>query len=147
MRGPLASLILIITALLPGDLSAEPLRITGKVLLPSDATDVRIELLPQQLRLEAVPPLASAVPRRDGSYDLQAPGPGFYRVRIEAKGFLPLEHFLAALFEDVELAAAAPPRASNLRTRVFDPAGLSPAGVRVLVISNSTVPQDQDDSG
>jgi protocatechuate 3,4-dioxygenase beta subunit len=97
---------------------AEPLRVTGQVQLPAGirVDTVRIELDPALeeysaalARLRGVnprpAPLATTRPRPDGSYELLAPGSGFYRITVRA-GACGAEASLAPLLEEVELPPA-----------------------------------------
>jgi protocatechuate 3,4-dioxygenase beta subunit len=106
---------------------AEPLRVTGQVQLPAGMRmeTVRIELDPMfeeyalaLARFRGVnrpAPLATTRPRPDGSYEIPAPGSGFYRVTVRA-GACGAEASLAPLVEEVELPSAEPRCASPSRS-------------------------------
>jgi protocatechuate 3,4-dioxygenase beta subunit len=109
---------------------AEPLRVTGQVQLPAGmrVDTVRIELDPAfeeysvaLARLRGVnprpAPLATTRPRPDGSYELLAPGSGFYRITVRA-GACGAEASLAPLLEEVELPPAELRCASPSRSAV-----------------------------
>src|SRR6185369_5530630 len=91
--------------------AASPLHITGRLLPPVPA-QAYIEPFPlvskytdgvRQLAGETVPPVASAQPRPDGTFEIQAPENGLYRVRVRADGRLATEFLLIPLVEDTEI--------------------------------------------
>lgn len=118
---------------------AQPVRITGRVLHPAATVELRpfvethAESL-RQLRGEPDPPLASARPRADGSFELNAPGPGFYSVVVRAEGRLARKTFLTFVVEDVELLRVELPRTAPLRIRAVGPDGLPLAGVAIQAL-------------
>lgn len=136
MKRLLAGLLLL--APLAPMAQAQPIRITGRIVQPpSEAT---IELRPftetrddslRQLRGEPVPPLASARPRADGSFDLKVPEPGFYSVVVRAEGRLGRKAFLTFVVEDTELPPVELPRTVPLRVRAVGPDGHPLSGVTI----------------
>jgi len=119
------------------------LRVTGRILPPVPA-DLRIELVPlissyadavQLLASEPVPPLATAPPRPDGSFEIQAPESGLYRVRLRAGGKLPVEVLLVPLVEDLELPPVTLQPAPPLRITVVGPDGQPVPHLRLRALS------------
>jgi protocatechuate 3,4-dioxygenase beta subunit len=124
----------------PGPL---PLHVTGRILPPVPA-DVRIEMVPvvsgyaEAVRLlagEPVPPLATAQPHPDGSFEIQAPESGLYRVRVRAAGRLLVEVLLIPLAEDVELPPVALQPAPPLQITVLGPDGQPVPHLRLRALS------------
>jgi protocatechuate 3,4-dioxygenase beta subunit len=95
-------------------------KITGWILppaggqaVPSDQIQIELTYLNpdyrqavRRLRGEPDPPLATARPRPDGSFEIAAPAAGLYRVVVRAEGFPPLRHDLGPLIEETELPPA-----------------------------------------
>jgi protocatechuate 3,4-dioxygenase beta subunit len=120
-----------------------PLRLTGRILPPVPA-DTRVELFsvvssyPEAVRFlrdETVPPLASAQPRADGSFEIQAPESGLYRVRLRAEGRLPIEALLIPLVEETELPPVALQSVLALQITVLRPDGQPVPGLRLRALS------------
>ncbi|HVR96871.1 MAG TPA: carboxypeptidase-like regulatory domain-containing protein, partial [Thermoanaerobaculia bacterium] len=122
-------------------------KVTGKILPPAGGKavafdKVQVELTPLSMdygqalrRLEGKtdPPLATARPRPDGSFEIVAPEPGLYQVTVRAEGFLPLRHLLPPLFEDVELPPVELEPAHPLEVRAAGPDGSPLSGAQVMV--------------
>ncbi len=90
--GPLRLAILL--AGLPAGLAAEPIHISGRVLIPADTVQglagARVELLPQT----GETPVSTAKTDAAGFFELAAPESGCFRVRMRAAGFQDVEAFL-----------------------------------------------------
>lgn len=108
-----ASALLLVISLAPS-LVAEPIRVTGRILGVggSGLAEARVELFPAiesvadaaaRLAGKPAPPLASARPGKDGSFEIVAPESGGYTVRVRAEGFVPEERPLVPLVEDQDL--------------------------------------------
>ncbi|HYG65146.1 MAG TPA: hypothetical protein VEL74_21375 [Thermoanaerobaculia bacterium] len=149
-KAPLAAAPLVMAACLAlqawsSPAAAQPVRITGRVS-PAEA---RIELHPahrtfeERLRgLTGGPEpasLATAAPRPDGTFEIAAPGPGFYRIVLNAEGLVPLERFLSPLLEPAALAPARLTRGAPLEVQVLGPAGTPEKGIEVRA-SGSAAP-------
>lgn len=118
-----------------------PLQITGKVLHPPK--EVQVELRPwsvdhaealRRLKGEAVPALASAKSRVDGSFAVKLPDTGFYSVVLRAPGRLAMEGFVAFVVDDFELAPVELPPASPLEVKAVGADGQPLAGVTIQAI-------------
>lgn len=128
--------------------AAAPLRLSGRILPPVPA-DLRIELDPaipstadeiRRFTGPAAPPLATARPRPDGSFEIAAPEPGLFRVTLRAAGFVPLvqtEIPLVMLAPGTELPPAALQRDSALDVRVEGPDGHPASGVSLCAVVGS----------
>jgi len=118
----LAIALLAVTPAL-GEARAEDLKVTGHV------RSGRAELL-AGATVSLLPPIGSANPapitattREDGDFLLPIEQPGFYRVRVEAPGFVPMEHGLEPLLEDLRLPDVELARDTGLRIQVRASAG------------------------
>lgn len=153
----LASLVLAGLALSLSPLAAQPIPITaipiaGRIAAPP--AGARIELYPDRLTYEEelrrltsgaeLPPLASAAPRPDGSYEIAAPGPGFYRIVLRADGFVPLENRLVPLVAPEELPPATLRPASPFEVLVLGPSGVPERGIAVRA---QAAPADRSGAG
>ena len=76
---------------------------------------------------------ARAVTDAAGAFRLAAPGPGSWRVRVQAPGFVPVECGLEPLVEPVELPDAALVSDDGLTVKVSDGEGRPVKGARVLL--------------
>ena len=131
------ALACVLTAALP--VVAAPVRVTGRIATPVPA-GTRIDLLPafagydDALRLLAggpePPPLASARPLADGSFELFAPEEGLFRIRIQAPGCVAVEREPAPLVEETELPPARLKPAVETEVTVLGPEGQPLAGIR-----------------
>jgi protocatechuate 3,4-dioxygenase beta subunit len=109
--------IALLTFLLLPFVAADPIQISGKVLLPGGTAlpEAEVSLLPLLDPLTAAirtfsgaspEPAAWTLTDDDGRFKLMAPGSGLWRVRISAPGFVPLESRLTPLLETHELPDA-----------------------------------------
>jgi protocatechuate 3,4-dioxygenase beta subunit len=141
--------ILLSLSALAGILLATPsangqLSISGRIELPSGepAAGVEVELTPEigffdfgLLVFEGhhqPEPAARALTREDGSFELQAPEPGMWRVSVVTEGYRPVQVYFHPLFESqivppLELTAETP-----VEVRVLDSEGRPAAGARVM---------------
>lgn len=135
-----AALLLLAVLSAPAPALAEPVRIAGRIANPQGLQGMQVELSSfpvshadalRQLRGEPVPPLAAATPAADGSFTLQAPDTGFYRLLARADGRLSLEHALPLLVEDTELPSVELPAASPVEARTVGAGGKPLAGVTI----------------
>ncbi|HEX3528093.1 MAG TPA: carboxypeptidase regulatory-like domain-containing protein, partial [Thermoanaerobaculia bacterium] len=120
-----------------------PLRVTGRIL-PPVPIDLRVELIPlvsgyaeaaRFLAGEPIPPLATAQPRADGSFEILAPESGLYRVRLQAEKYLPVEVLLIPLVEDTELPPVTLQTAPALQITVLGPDGRPVPHLRLRALS------------
>ncbi|MFL6201877.1 MAG: carboxypeptidase regulatory-like domain-containing protein [Thermoanaerobaculia bacterium] len=141
MIRPRPGVLALLLALCAIPAAAGPLRITGKILHPPK--DAQVELRPwavehaealRWLKGETVPPIASAKPRADGSFALEAPDTGFYSVVVRAEGHLALEGFLTFLVEDMELPPVELSPASPLEVKAVGADGQPLAGVTIQAL-------------
>lgn len=77
-------------------------------------------------------PVATATTGADGRFRFQAPGEGFWTVRIRAKGYVPRQTQLAPLFDAVELADLQMEKGAPLKLRLVDSQGRPVSGARVV---------------
>lgn len=126
---------------LPATASAG-LTISGRVAAPSEiALASRITLLPESTAFERgerilagdpeVEPIAVGVVGPDGRFELDAPKPGLWRLRLEAPGALPLERVLHPLVSDLRLPDVELVPDLGLRVFVLGPSGEPVAGARL----------------
>src|SRR5919106_2552992 len=144
----LRALGLLLFSLLPGAAAAaSPLRITGRLVPPVPAHP-QIELFPlvsshaeavRQLAGETAPPVASAQPRPDGAFEIQAPETGLYRVRVRADGLLTTEFLLIPAVEDTEIPPVEMRPASPLEVTVIGPDGRPVPNLRVRALSTEAL--------
>jgi len=139
MRHTLGTAALPLLVLLAAPAWTEPVRVSGRIE-PAGAPGAVVELLPQiadhgqAVRLldgQAAPPLAAARPAADGTFELIAPGPGFYRIAVRADGFLEMTSSLQALIEEKEMPPVRLPRAAAFELTVLGPSGEPAAGIVV----------------
>lgn len=147
MRG--AALLLLAALSAPAPVLAQPPRIAGRIANPQGLQGMQVELRAfpvshadalRQLRGEPVPPLASATPAADGSFTLQAPDSGFFRVQVHAAGRLALEHSVPFLVEDTELPPVELPAVSPVELRAVGADGQPLAGVTVRAHASDSGP-------
>lgn len=110
----------------PADIPLEK----GRVLL------VRVEPETEQGRMElegktGPEPTATASIRPDGSFRLEAPEPGMWKVVVEVPGLVPREIRLFPLLEEAALPAVRLERDTRLEVRVVGSGGTPLPGVRV----------------
>ena len=131
----------VLTLLLASAAQAQPVRLTGRIVQPPPGATVELRSFVdthaeslRQFRGEPVPPLASAKPRSDGSFEIKAPEPGFYSVVVRAEGRLARKTFLTFVVEDSELPPVVLPATAPLRVRAVGPDGLPLAGVAIQAL-------------
>ncbi|HET9227505.1 MAG TPA: carboxypeptidase regulatory-like domain-containing protein, partial [Thermoanaerobaculia bacterium] len=136
-------LLLVLLLLTPALSAAAPVAVTGAVSGPggSPVQGARALLLPlvnatEAARLEmdgkADPePVATAAVAADGTFRLQAPSAGMWKVAVQAQGTVPQEILLQPLLEETELPALKLESDAKLQVRVAGPDGKPLAGVRV----------------
>ncbi|MCP3961472.1 MAG: hypothetical protein GY719_26810 [bacterium] len=142
---PFASRVLLIAAVLlafsPVVCLAGGIPITGQVLADGEPLpEARVLLLASEgtfatgeRRLAGggdLEPVAETRTDADGLYRLEAPGVGFFAVRVELDGWVPKEHGLGPLLHAVELPPADLDADAGFEVRVT--AGGKPAGARLL---------------
>lgn len=122
---------------------ARPIPVSGQVLGPGSVplAGARVLLMPVQslaagsrLELEGkadATPVVSVSTGADGSFLLEAPEPGMWKVVVEARGMVSQEMQLLPLIEEIELPAAVLERDAGLEVRVTGPDGGLLPGVRV----------------
>jgi hypothetical protein len=99
------------------------------VPLASVVEDAKLELAGK----DDPEPAASASTDAGGAFRIEAPDAGMWKVRLEAKGFVPLEIALFPLTEETELPDARLLPDAGLKVTVTDPAGKPAAGARVRI--------------
>ncbi len=149
VRPVLAVLVVFYVLLSFPSAAAAPARpgipVTGQVsatgaALPKDSRALLFPLLPDlegaRLELEGKAtgdPVASAALAADGSFRLEAPESGMWKVVVQAPGFLAQEHLLLPLVEEADLPPVQLERDVKLEVRVTGPDGRPVAGARVRV--------------
>lgn len=78
-------------------------------------------------------PVASAAVAADGSFRLEAPEPGMYRVMVQAPGFVPRERQLTPLLEDIDLPPVELEKDVRVEVRVAGADGKPVQGARVRI--------------
>lgn len=127
--------VLAVSGSLAGEFRAQP-RVTGAVRAPDGAplAGARVELLPipsgyaaGRLRLEGreVEPVAETAAGEDGRFAVPAPQPGTYRLRVSARGRVPMQAGPLALVEDRELAPLVLAANAGLALRFVTPTALA----------------------
>ncbi|HEX4965027.1 MAG TPA: carboxypeptidase-like regulatory domain-containing protein [Thermoanaerobaculia bacterium] len=114
----------------------------AKVLLvpvPTAAEQGKLELAGKI----APEPAVTAVTDAAGAFQVTAPDAGMWKVRIEARGLVPLEMALTPLVDETELADAKLPPDTGIKVTVTTPAGKPAAGARVR-IADGRRPLDLD---
>jgi uncharacterized GH25 family protein/protocatechuate 3,4-dioxygenase beta subunit len=100
------------------------------VPIPSNAALARLEL-----EGKADPePASSVATRADGTFRLEAPEPGLWKVVVQAPGLVPREIELVPLLEETELPVVKLEKDAGLEVRVAGPDGNPAAGARVRII-------------
>ncbi|HSN86111.1 MAG TPA: carboxypeptidase-like regulatory domain-containing protein, partial [Thermoanaerobaculia bacterium] len=145
-RRLIRSLVLLAFAALPLAAQKPPGKIfvAGRVTGPNGAPvkGARVLLVPIPPAFEAgrielagrafPEPAATVQAEADGAFRLAAE-PGFWRVIVEAPGFVPLEHALLPLTEETELPVARLRPDVRIEVRVTGPGGVPVPGARVRV--------------
>ncbi|HEX5715070.1 MAG TPA: carboxypeptidase regulatory-like domain-containing protein [Thermoanaerobaculia bacterium] len=122
---------------------AQPIRITGKVVEGREPfAGARVELYPaapiykdalRQLAGEPPVPLKSTRTGPDGTYELLAPESGAYRVVVQAKDRLGMEHLAVPVVDEVSLPPAELTRPSTIAIQALGPDGRPLAGLPLRV--------------
>ncbi|HEX5720596.1 MAG TPA: carboxypeptidase-like regulatory domain-containing protein [Thermoanaerobaculia bacterium] len=90
-------------------------------------------------------PVASAAVAADGSFRLEAPEPGMYRVLVQAPGFVPREKQLTPLLEETDLPAVEMEKDARVEVRITGADGKPVQGARVRIGDRSvSVFRDMD---
>lgn len=145
-RRLIRSLVFLALAALPlaSQKAPDKIPVSGRVMGPggTPVKDVRVLLVPIPPAFEAgrielagrafPEPAATVAAGADGAFRLAAE-PGVWRVIVEAPGFVPLEHTLVPLTEEIELPAARLRPDARLEIRVTGPGGQPVPGARVRV--------------
>lgn len=131
----------LILLLLSSPALAASIPVGGQVSPP--VKDARALLLPLVSEIEAgrlelegkadPEPVASAAVAADGSFRLEAPEPGMYRVRVQAPGLVPRERQLAPLLEEMDLPPVELEKAVRMEVRVTGADGKPVQGARVRI--------------
>ena len=130
---------LLLTLLLSSPALAAPIAVGGQIDPP--VKDARAQLIPVVSRMEAgrlelegkadPEPVASAAVAADGSFRLEAPEPGMYRVLVQAPGHVPQEFLLRPLVEEADLPALKLEKDARLEVKVTGADGKPVPGARV----------------
>jgi protocatechuate 3,4-dioxygenase beta subunit len=146
---PIAALLLFLTVPLPSP-AATPIPIGGQVsgpggVVPRDARALLIPVLPEAeaggLELEGKTdpePVASTPVTADGTFRLEAPEAGMWKVVVQVSGFVPQEHPLLPLVEETALAAVRLEKDLELEVRVSGPDGRPVPGARVQAVDKGS---------
>jgi protocatechuate 3,4-dioxygenase beta subunit len=105
------------------------------VPMPSDAALARLEL-EGKVDPEPAASIASTTTRADGTFRLEAPEPGMWKVMVQAPGLVPREIELLPLFEETELPAVKLEKDAGLEVRVTGSDGAPVAGARVRTVQS-----------
>ncbi|HEX3128346.1 MAG TPA: carboxypeptidase regulatory-like domain-containing protein [Thermoanaerobaculia bacterium] len=150
MRAAIRLLPLVLLAI-PA-LAAPPIPVTGLVQGPagSPLEGARALLVPvpssaAQARLElegktGPEPAASVLTRADGTFRLEAPEAGLWKVVVQASGMVPREMELEPLVEDTELPAVKLEKDAGLEVRVTGADGAPVTGARVRAVQPEPFP-------
>jgi uncharacterized GH25 family protein len=134
---------LLLTVLLSSPLHAAKIPISGRVVDPGGkaAAGVKVLLIPVPTAVESaklelagkihLEPAVTATTDSSGAFQIAAPDAGMWRVRIEARGFVPLEMWLVPLVDETELDDAKLLADAGIKVTVTDPTGKPAAGARV----------------
>ncbi|HYN19411.1 MAG TPA: carboxypeptidase-like regulatory domain-containing protein [Thermoanaerobaculia bacterium] len=153
MRVPACLAIFVLVLAFPAfGVDTEGIPVGGQVLGPSkEACAVLVPILSEveagRLELEGKTfpePVASVAVAADGSFRLEAPGPGMWKVVVEAPGFVPWEVLLAPLVEEIELQPVELEKDARLEVRLRGPDGRPVAGARVRAVSVASPSGRQD---
>ena len=145
MKRALAPLALAFVLCVP--LHAARIPITGRAVDSGGkgVAGVKVLLLPlasvvENAKLELAgkadpEPVVSGVTDAAGGFRIEAPDAGMWKVRLEAKGFVPLESAFSPLTDETELPDARLLPDAGLKVTVTDPAGKPAAGARVRIVN------------
>jgi protocatechuate 3,4-dioxygenase beta subunit len=129
----------------------KPLTVSGRVLAPTNQplADVLVELGPlddshtaalRDLTADPWRPIASTTTRPDGRFELTAPEPGMWRLRLSRDGHVPLGQRLVPLVEPTTLDDAVLERDGGFLVTVLDAEGRPLAGVSVQATRSLHLP-------
>ena len=133
-------LIFLMAGLWGGDLQA--VEVQGRILDPQGRGFSGVLVEVEQVRTAAESgrqiltqatapgPVARSKTDRRGEYRLRLPGPGFYRLQVGAKHFLPAAFELAPVLEDRRLPDLALTRTTSLEVRLGEEDGLPGVEIR-----------------
>ncbi len=145
MKRALAPVVLVFLLALSSPLHAVKLSITGRAVDPGGkgAAGAKVLLIPVPSAVEGAKlamagkadpePVATATTDASGGFQLAAPDAGMWKVRVEARGFVPFEAQLSPLVEDAELPEAKLVADSGVKVTVADPQGKPVTGARVSI--------------
>lgn len=136
----------------------EPLTVSGRVLAASrPLADVLVELGPLETAHAAAlrdlatddpwRPTATTRTRADGRFDLTAPEPGMWRLRLSRDGYVPVDRRLVPLVEPTTLPDAELERDAGFPVTVLDPEGRPIPGASVRAIETLHLPRWRHPSG
>ncbi|HEX3128347.1 MAG TPA: hypothetical protein VH394_13540, partial [Thermoanaerobaculia bacterium] len=101
------------------------------VAVPADAESGRLDL-----EGKAGPePVTAVQVEADGTFHLQAPAPGMWKVVVQAQGYVPQEYTLTPLVEDIDLPAVRLEKDLRTEVRVTGADGRPLAGARVRALN------------
>jgi hypothetical protein len=135
-----AALLLLLSPVSP----AAPITVGGQIKgpAPKDARAMLIAVVPdaESARLELLgktgpEPVATVPVDADGTFHLQAPEAGMWKVMIQAPGFVPQEYGLTPLVETIDLPAVRLEKDLKTEVRVTGADGRPVAGARVRVVN------------
>jgi len=147
---------LVLAFLVSSPLHAAKIPVSGRVVDPGGkaAAGVKVLLIPVPTAVESAKlelagkanpePVVTAATDAAGGFQLAAPDAGMWRVRIEARGFVPLETSLAPLVDEAELADAKLLADTGIKVTATDPAGKPVAGARVRLMDTRREKGDGD---
>lgn len=145
MKRALALAAAVFLLSLASPLHAAKVSITGRAVDPGGkgVSGAKVLLIPVPPTVETVKlalagktdpePAVTAATDSSGTFQIAAPDAGMWKVRVEARGFVPLEASLSPLLEDTELPEARLLADAGLKVTVADPAGKPAPGARVRI--------------
>jgi uncharacterized GH25 family protein len=136
---------LVLAAVLCSPLCAAKIPVTGRVVDPGGkaVAGVKVLLIPvpktvESARLELAgktpEPVVTAATDALGAFQIAAPDAGMWKVRIDARGFVPLAMPLAPLVDETDLGEVKMLADTGIKVTVTDPAGKPATGVRVRLV-------------
>ncbi|MEA2599989.1 MAG: hypothetical protein QOF89_981 [Acidobacteriota bacterium] len=143
-RAAAAAIVAFLLAL-SSPLHAAKVSITGRAVDPGGkgVAGAKVLLIPVPPTIETVKlalagkadpePVATAATDSSGAFQLAAPDAGMWKVRVEARGFVPLETSLSPLLEDTELPEVKLLADAGIKVTVADPQGKPAPGARVRI--------------
>jgi hypothetical protein len=136
---------LLLAVLLPSSLYAAKVPVSGRVVdsggkavaaakvllipIPAAAESGKLELAG---KADPEPAVAAATDA-SGVFQIAAPDAGMWKVRIEARGLVPLEILLQPLVDEMDLPDAKLAPDAGFKVTVTDPTGKPAAGARVRI--------------